>query len=265
MNIHSASLRGHRKQNEDKHNVYINLNGGDKSKAPINFYSVYDGHGGKQVSKYLCENLKEYFIKKTTRYPLNRIDILKTYNEIQLNLKNTNFAQNMGSTALVVIQYTKDENVYLNIMNSGDSRCVLCRDNFAIPLTKDHKPHWPEEQHRISLLGGDIIYDGYDWRINDLSVSRAFGDVYATPYVTHVPDIYRYKLDKNDKFCILACDGVWDVLSSQDVVNFILINCYDKSLKTRINKHYNIATQLGEYAIKMGSTDNITIIVVFFS
>src|SRR5690606_39609294 len=46
-----------------------------------------------------------------------------------------------------------------------------------LPLTKDHKPNWPEEYQRIMALGGKVEFDGYDYRVGDLSVSRAFGDI----------------------------------------------------------------------------------------
>ena len=98
-----------------------------------------------------------------------------------------------------------------------------------------------------------------------MSVSRAFGDLDATPYVTHVPEIHRYQMDtKNDKFIIVACDGLWDVLSNQDAVNFVLGLCYDNTLIKHNDNKENIAQKLAEYAIKKGSTDNITTIVAFF-
>ena len=112
-------------------------------------------------------------------------------------------------------------------------------------------------------MGGKPYFDGDDWRIKDLSVSRAFGDFDAEPYLTNMPDIFRYKIDKNDKFIIFACDGVWDVLQNQDVVNFVLNECYDKDLNVRINKNLNIAKKLAEHALQKGSTDNLTIIIYF--
>ena len=147
----------------------------------------------------------------------------------------------------------------------GDCRCVICRNNIAIPLTKDHKPNWPEENHRISKLGGTIEFDKVDWRIGDLSVSRAFGDVEHYPYVIHYPDIFTYEIIEKDKFIVLACDGLWDVLSNQDVVNYILMECYDNTLTTRINHSVNIAKKLADYAIKKKSTDNITVVVIFLT
>jgi len=99
-----------------------------------------------------------------------------------------------------------------------------------------------------------------------LSVSRAFGDMDAAPFVTHKPDIFKYTLKRNDKFLILGCDGLWDVLSNQDVINFIL-NKMDETPKLNNISSYsksNISQSLAEYAIKQGSTDNVSIIIIFF-
>ena len=267
-NIHSVSLKGIRNQNEDRHSVIINLDGHDKNIAPINFFGVYDGHGGKFVSNFLAESLPNLFIDKRIIYPVSRDYINKAFKFLEqkvLKQKYLDKALHCGSTCLVGIHYKKADQDYLNVMNVGDTRCVLCRDNFAIPLTKDHKPMWPEERHRIEKIGGKPYFDGDDWRIKDLSVSRAFGDFDAEPFVINTPDIFRYKLDKNDKFLIFACDGLWDVLSNQDVINFVLNECYDKDLITRINKNNNIARRIAEYALKKGSTDNLTVIVYFLN
>ena len=127
----------------------------------------------------------------------------------------------------------------------------------CVEITKDHKPNSPEERNRIEKLGGKISFDGVDWRVKDLSLSRAFGDVECTPYVTHLPQIYCRKLSTGDKFLILACDGLWDVLSNQDAVDFII------DLETR-NYKGNYAKVLAEYALEKGSMDNVTVIVYYF-
>ena len=265
MDVHSVSLKGHRNQNEDKHNIILNINRKNKNIKDINFLSVYDGHGGKLVSDFLHKNLPYYFLNKKTNYPLKKEYVNKVYNHIQTSLRNKHkdYSYNSGSTCLVAINFKKDNSQYINVINTGDSRCVLCRNNFAIALSKDHKPHWPEENTRITQLGGNIYFDGDDWRIKDLSVSRAFGDIDASPFVTHNPELFRYKIDKSDKFNILACDGLWDVVSNQEAINFVLTNSYDNTLKKRINKKVNISKKLAEYAIKKGSTDNVTVIIGF--
>lgn len=265
MNVYTASLKGLREQNEDKHTLFINNNGQNSNLSRVDFFGIYDGHGGKDVSTYVEENLPSYFISKDVVYPLSKKYVNNVYDFLQKALQNYPTAYRSGSTALVVIRFKYGVDDYLNVINLGDCRCVICRDNFAMPLTKDHKPNWPEERHRIEKIGGNIVFDGYDWRIKDLSVSRAFGDIDATPFLSHRPDLFRYKLDKNDKFVVMACDGLWDVMTNEEVVNFILLQCYDNTTKNRIKKqNVNIAKRLAEYAIKKGSTDNVSVTVIFF-
>jgi protein phosphatase 2C len=265
MSVHYISLRGERPSNEDNHNIILGLNRNDDKMAKINYYGVYDGHGGKFVSNFLSENLPHLFIANKVSYPLDIEYVNKVYDKVQsvLFTKHEKEATECGSTCLVVCHFKQNNREFLNIMNTGDSRCVMCRNNIGIPLTKDHKPDWPDENARISKLGGTIRKDGNTYRINDLSVSRAFGDKESSKFVTHRPDLYKYTLTKKDKFIIIACDGLWDVISCQDAVNFILKSCYDSDMK-RINQDINIARKLAEMAIEKDSGDNVTCIVVFF-
>ncbi len=263
MNIHSVSIKGLRDQNEDKHTIQLNSDNKNPLQNSVNIFAIFDGHGGKEVSKYVNDNIISKFVDKKVVYPLSRKYVLDTYDFTQTQLKSKKFAYRTGTTALVVINFKCNNTEYLNVINLGDCRCIICRDNFAMPLTKDHKPGWPEERHRIEKLGGALTFDGFDLRIKDLSVSRAFGDIDATPFISHRPDIFRYRIDKTDKFVVMACDGLWDVMKNEEVVNFILMQCYDNTTKNRINKSVNVAKKLAETALKKGSTDNITVIVIF--
>lgn len=267
--IHKASLKGKRPQNEDKHDCITNLDktskNYDPNKGNINYYAVYDGHGGPEVSKYLHSHLPNFFMDKRVEYPLKKNFVKKVYNfwQDELRTKYTNIATNAGSTCCIVIQYKEGDSEYLNILNTGDSRCIMCRNNMALQLTADHKPSAFSEYARITNMGGEIYFDGYDHRIGSLSVSRAFGDLEEEPYVTCLPDIYKYKLCSGDKFIVLACDGLYDTLQNFDIINFILMNCYDIKTNERINKHVNIAKKLAEHAITKGSTDNVSVLVIF--
>jgi protein phosphatase 2C len=145
---------------------------------------------------------------------------------------------------------------------------VLCnKDNIAVPLTKDHKPMSWEENKRITSSGGKITIDrGDDPRINGLSVSRSFGDLDAKPHVSHIPDIYDYEITLGkDKFIIMGCDGVWDVLSNQDAVDFVLyaMDTLDVNSKCTTRSNKNIANLLGEHAIAKGSQDNISVLIIW--
>lgn len=264
MKIYSHSLQGKRESNEDQHIHMINLNGQDKNYNSINFMAVFDGHGGKLVSKYLKKHLPLFFIKKSKKNIYKNHDVAieyfnTVYDKLQNQLKEKHpiAIKYCGSTACVLIHFVDSDKIQkLWVLNVGDSRAIRCtKFNLAEPLTQDHKPNSPEEKNRIEKIGGRIEYDGADWRIKDLSLSRAFGDLECTPYVTHLPQIYNYIID-NDKFIIMACDGLWDVLSNQDAVDFInnlLLNKYKG----------NYAKMLAEYALHKGSLDNISCIVYF--
>jgi serine/threonine protein phosphatase PrpC len=266
MKIYSHSLQGKRPSNEDQHFHILNLNGSNKDISNINLIGVCDGHGGSAVSKYLKNVLPSILLNR--KYKKNYYNneaaqkyIIDIFNKVQLNLKSDHprLANRCGSTCCLGIHYIDDSNNHkILVVNVGDSRAVKCnRNGKAEQLTEDHKPNSKNEKYRITQLGGKIIFDGVDWRINDLSLSRAFGDLDAQPHVTHVPQIYNYKLSTYDKFIIFACDGLWDVVSNQDAVNYI-------SKLSKTNPHCNYAKELAEYAIAKGSLDNVTVIIYSF-
>jgi len=141
----------------------------------------------------------------------------------------------------------------LFVANVGDSRAVLVCCGKAMDMSVDHKPGREDEKKRIENLGGRIIYYG-TWRVEGvLAVTRAIGDRRLKKYVSAVPEIKERKLQSGDDFLILATDGVWDVLSSQEAVDVIL-GCGDDTRE--------MARRLTETAYKRGSMDNITSLVI---
>jgi serine/threonine protein phosphatase PrpC len=267
MKVYSYSIQGKRESNEDQHFIYTNLDDSDKEKNDINIFGVFDGHGGKLVSKYLKENLPLYFIKKFSKNIFVKPEkfskyVNKVFDLIQDNIKKEHprAANYCGSTACLLIHCIDktEKKTFLWILNVGDSRSVLAnKSGIAVQLSKDHKPNSPDERLRIEKLGGKIAFDGVDWRVKDLSLSRSFGDLECTPFVTHLPQIYRYKLSSGDKFIIKACDGLWDVVSNQEAIDFV-IDLQNKNFKGNFSK------ALCDYAYGKGSLDNITTIVYFF-
>lgn len=264
MKVFFHSLKGYRDQNEDAHSIVPNGKKKDKTKSCVNFFGIYDGHGGKSVSEYLSKSLPNKFLDKKVKYPLNKSTVNRICDEIQEELKKTRCAYYSGSTCLALVHFKKYSNVYLNIINVGDSRAVVCENSKAIPLTVDHKPGFPMEKKRIYELGGKIVKDGKDFRVKDLSVSRAFGDLDAQPFVSHRGELFKYKLNKKTKFIIMACDGLWDVMSNQEAVNFVLEHAYDEKFE-KITCEKNISKLLANYGLERGSTDNISVIIIFFN
>lgn len=277
LKVHFESLKGKRKSNEDQHVIFLNADNRYKKYSAVNLFGVFDGHGGSFVSKYLKRKLCSRLVKKDLEYPLSKDYINQVYDKIQnrLETKYRRQALHCGSTCLVVIHYLKSQKQYIQVISTGDSRAAICRNKVGFPLSVDHKPAYQEEKNRIREIvkkeksGVKIEFDGIDYRIKDLSVSRAFGDIDATPYVTHRPEIFKYKLSKakKDLFMVVACDGLWDVLNNQDAANYVLQQMEkDKNgnIKCKDNR-VNIAKKLGTHAIEEGSGDNVTSIVVFFS
>ena len=114
----------------------------------------------------------------------------------------------------------------LHVANAGDSRCVLSRAGEAVALTQDHKPMDSGEYDRILKAGGFVA----DGRVNgSLNLSRALGDLEykqtkelpaEAQMVTAAPEVRTVPLIPADEFLILACDGIWDVLTNQEAVDF---------------------------------------------
>ena len=264
MQVSAVSLKGLRPQNEDNHNIVLNIKKKNDNIKDINFFALYDGHGGKEISKALSDILPVYFIDKRLTYPLDKKYVKAAYNHVESLLEaKIPKAKVCGSTALTVSHYKSGQSQYIDITNLGDCRAVMCRGNQSFTLTQDHRPLRPEEKKRIEKLGGKVVFDGEDWRVKEYSVSRSFGDVNAKPFLSHEPDLYRYKIEPTDKFVVMGCDGLWDYVCEQDVISFILSKTYDKG-KKKTESIKTIARDLGRLALKKGSTDNVSIIIIYF-
>nr|XP_015624949.1 putative protein phosphatase 2C 22 [Oryza sativa Japonica Group] len=162
-----------------------------------------------------------------------------------------------GSTACVVIIRGNQ----ITVGNVGDSRCVLSKNGQAIDLSTDHKPNVPLERQRILRVGGQVWREKFPAKDSGgeireqwgpyciegkLSTSRALGDfaykniVYRPQYqmVTHFPDIRVAKITGDTEFLVIASDGIWDHMSSQDVVDFVheKLNSGEETLHTTCEK-----------------------------
>lgn len=132
----------------------------------------------------------------------------------------------------------------------GDSRCVASIEGIADPLSTDHKPCDPLEKERIISAGGFVELN----RVNgNLALSRAVGDFAfkqnmdidpEDQIVSGCPDVVSRSVSESWEFMVLACDGIWDVLSNQVMTfSFVFINhytalysdCYSKSLISSSN------------------------------
>jgi len=184
----------------------------------------------------------------------------------ELNAKH-NKSTVQGSTVCMVLIYDFKGQVYVTSIWTGDSRAIGCNQNLiASGLTLDHKPDGILESIRIKKLGGEVSFaEGDVPRIDGvLAVSRSLGDFDQKKYVEHKPDINHFI--GQFKFIVIATDGLWDVMDNQTVCDFVLQSIINnpKLLTNKLKKaEGNIAFKLAEKAIKLGSDDNITIIIYF--
>ncbi|KAI7747360.1 hypothetical protein M8C21_007993 [Ambrosia artemisiifolia] len=157
-----------------------------------------------------------------------------------------------GTTALTVLIMGR----HVIIANTGDCRAVLCRNGSAAQITQDHRGSTClQEKERCERLGG--YFDGEGYLNGQLGVTRALGDRYMKKEKMLIaePDVRQMVLTDNDEFMIVACDGIWDVMSNQEAV--ALVRCQLR----QHNDPQRCAKELVNQALRLHSTDNLTAIV----
>ncbi|XP_062213804.1 probable protein phosphatase 2C 6 [Phragmites australis] len=277
-------------------------------RLPAHFFGVYDGHGGAQVANYCRERLHLALVEQLSRIEetvcaanLGNVEFKKQWEKAFLNCfsrvddevggkaiwgggggAGTNDAaaavvlepvapETVGSTAVVAIICSS----HIIVANCGDSRAVLCRGKKPVPLSVDHKPNREDEYARIEAEGGKVIqWNGY--RVfGVLAMSRSIGDRYLKPWIIPVPEITIVPRAKDDECLILASDGLWDVMSNEEVCDVArkrILLWHKKiginsSSAPRVGDSADPAAQaaaecLSKLALQKGSKDNITVIVV---
>ena len=185
-----------------------------------------------------------------------------------------NIADSAGCTAVTVL-ITPTEYV---IANAGDSRAVLCRNGVAVALSEDHKPNDERETARIIKAGGTIEESQggarTHYRVNgNLNLSRAIGDLEykknadllpEDQIITSTPDVMRVPRNRDeDEFIVLGCDGVWDVMSNEDCVQFIRAKIEEgRSLRDICEEIADECLSPDPKATQGLGADNITCIIV---
>ncbi|XP_009461121.1 PREDICTED: integrin-linked kinase-associated serine/threonine phosphatase 2C [Nipponia nippon] len=277
-----AERKGEREDMQDAHVILNNITE-ECQPLPsqitrVSYFAVFDGHGGVRASKFAAQNLHQNLIKKFPKGEVVSVEktvkrcLLDTFKhtdeEFLKQASSQKPAWKDGSTATCVLAV---DNI-LYIANLGDSRAILCRYNeesqkhAALSLSKEHNPTQYEERMRIQKAGGNVR----DGRVlGVLEVSRSIGDgQYKRCGVISVPDIKRCQLTHNDRFILIACDGLFKVFTPEEAVNFIVSCLEDKNIQTREGKleadaRYEAAcNRLANKAVQRGSADNVTVMVV---
>ena len=276
----------------------------DDSEWPrICFFGIFDGHAGNKCAEYLKDNL----IKKISNNKFFPKDIKRAINLGFLSAEKDfieNYAiqdgkliDKSGSCALILLTI----NNILYVANVGDSRGVISCINGKIlkDVTRDHKPNYPNEKERILKNNGSIyqsetpidleldnendniykdkvILGPYRVIPGRLSVSRTLGDAEAKVpelggnpnIIIPNPEIFTFDLEKDDvDFIILGCDGIYDQLSSKDVLDcaWMVLNNLIDEIQNDLNESCGkIVDMILKMSMARQSYDNVTCLIIAF-
>ena len=222
-----SAMQGWRKDMEDAHVCRLDFGWDGWS-----IFGVFDGHAGASVSKYLSEHIVDCIKEKTEFSGVEGVENVQEgvksgfmYVDERL-LRDPDYANGInrgGSTAIAVLISPK----HIVWANCGDSRGFLCQNSSVIWATEDHKPHNAKEKARIEKAGGTVM----NQRVNGtLAVSRALGDFEykqnlsfppCEQLVSPEPDVTVIPRKQGDEFIFLACDGVYDVMTNEEIAKYI--------------------------------------------
>ncbi|CAE7720117.1 unnamed protein product, partial [Symbiodinium sp. CCMP2456] len=253
------------------------------------YFAVLDGHGGTQVADMVKEKLHKNVLQQMRQkqvQPASRDEkiklaikeaFLQTDKEILALAERKKF-ELVGSTCVSVILHGNPKlgtALRLVVSNLGDSRAVLCRAGQAVPASEDHRPTRIDEKKRIERVGGLVLQVRGAWRVatstnpnsmnkaarreyQGLAMTRSFGDLhFKRPIGLAIaePEVRIVPLSDKDLFIVLATDGVYDVLSNQEVIDLAMRHWREPE---------EAAKNIVRSAYKRGSEDNLTVLVVQF-
>jgi len=216
----------------------------DKSKSIENFnndknqmlFEIFDGHGGDEISTYLQNNLAKIYKQNLLLNKGNIILSLKNaFHDADDEMKDQLNIEGLGSTGTLVhiVKNNFSDELVVYSANVGDSRVSLISPEHIIRLSYDHRTSDEKEKKRILESGMDIIDD----RIcGTLMLTRIFGnyeykeeheeknnDINNNNGLICEPFISKINIDSNieNQFLIIASDGIWDILTEEDIQKII--------------------------------------------
>ncbi|CAH0515937.1 unnamed protein product [Peronospora belbahrii] len=220
------------------------------------FFGVYDGHGGAKASSLLALLFPVYILaapEYISDLPAACHSASMAINEEILKREQDGHCEG-GATALTLLIRG---NIAV-LSNTGDCRAIIVtkRDNAAevTQLTTDHKASNDQEKQRIEDTGGMVLYVRGVARVNgQLAVARAFGDSELSELVIADPEVTVHALRQEDEYIVIASDGLWDVLTNEQVASCIRNNPW---LSVQAMAH-----MLTDRAVELGTLDNVTVMV----
>ncbi|MFQ5848214.1 MAG: PP2C family serine/threonine-protein phosphatase [Candidatus Methylomirabilales bacterium] len=235
--LHQISDIGFRQAMEDRHVLEI------RPRVGL-FGGVFDGHGGTEAAEILAVSLHQLFFEALGTGLSPPQAIRQAYRSAEESLQGVE----SGATAATV--FLRGD--ALSFAHVGDSEILLVGAG-PIALTRPHRVDDPGERSRIVAAGG-AIEGGYVVRgVRGLMPTRSFGDSFFRPVgVMAVPVVGERRLGAADRFLVVACDGLFDVLGGEEIARTLL----------QSSGAHAGGESLREAVLARGGTDNLTILVI---
>ncbi|XP_036381357.1 protein phosphatase 1E [Megalops cyprinoides] len=252
------AIKNMRRKMEDKHivipdfNILFNLQDQEEQA----YFAVFDGHGGVDAAIYAANHLHVNLVRQEMFSQDPGEALCRAFKLTDERFVQKASRENLRCGTTGVVTFLRGSTLHVAWL--GDSQVMLVRRGQPVELMKPHKPDREDEKQRIEALGGCVIWFG-TWRVNgSLSVSRAIGDSEHKPYICGDADQRNYQLDGTEDYLILACDGFYDTVSPEEAVRVVSDHLQENGGDSTMVAHKLVAS-----ARDAGSSDNITVIVVF--
>ena len=291
-----CDIQGRRATIEDFHTVHLDKN--------HQFFGVFDGHNGNLASKYAASFFYSQLVERLSDLDEDIVHDSNWKVELEEEMegafkdlhedildavsRSPEGVMKLAGTTATVLFITAKAVVVANV---GDSRAILSKGmSQPIELTMDHVASNREERTRIENLGGFVSSVGGTDRVNGtLAVTRSLGDAHLASLLSRSPHVFAMtkteirghceeggKSDEEEMqsqdsplcFIVLASDGLWDVMTNEDVSNMVLqvMEKYDPKRATisleEGGAFQEAAKRLTQEAYVRGSSDNIGVAVV---
>jgi len=240
-----ADTIGRRSGMEDAHSALGCFNGVDTQDA----FMIFDGHNGPCAALAANERMPKVLQEELASCETPEEALKSSFHKIHDVIINEGIKG--GCTATVVL-FLGDKGYVAHV---GDTRLALIREGMLRRLTIDHRPSNKAEADAVRARGGLVLcFGGREMRVNGMiAITRALGDRELGEALTCEPDVSPVPMEfGSDDVLILACDGLWDQVPDELVLNTV----------RNESDPQKAAEALRNLAYNRGSSDNISVMVI---
>uniref|UniRef100_A0A7N0TFK2 protein-serine/threonine phosphatase n=1 Tax=Kalanchoe fedtschenkoi TaxID=63787 RepID=A0A7N0TFK2_KALFE len=195
--------------------------------SSFSVFAIFDGHNGISAAIFAKENLLNNVVSAIP-HGSNRDEWLQALPRALVAgfVKTDIEFQQKGETSGTTVTFVVIDGWTITVASVGDSRCILDTQGGVVSLlTVDHRlEENVEERERVTASGGEVgrlnVFGGNEvgplrcWP-GGLCLSRSIGDTDVGEFIVPIPHVKQVKLSSAGGRLIIASDGIWDALSSE--------------------------------------------------